>query len=961
MITAPWVLDSYALEHIANLPPDQTEYGWPTFRHYYYNSYKVPCVATFLIWGLFLTLCLMSGLSAFVERFFPCLHHAISKRSAWWRGHISEHALVSEKHSQVVSCGKGCFSWLTFHLPLRLEAIILVTMVIFNIVPLVSFYSLYVGHNTYFTGTDSVSRRSQILRHLANRCAMLGIGQLPMLILLASKRTPVALLSQLSMHTMILFHRWIARMCYLHIVIHTLGNVLIFHYSFGIAKGLKIQAVQWGIVAIIMLSGLVFLSLRTLRNRHYEVFVLLHISMAVLMIVFTYLHIKLLHQGRLGLQIFVIELTAGFYAFDRAVRILGRIIMSLSWRYADGAGATRKAELTSYGEGAYTRLRIQVPASRLRLAPSPSSSSSSSYFDLEDEGKQPKHRISDSLRDSATLGVARIGAGDDIRITIPKLQWVGDHPFSVFAVGRCKSGSPDMGYVDLVIQRQAGLTQKLSKLAQELSSPTITDDRRPSDMYLRHAVRTKGKRVRVVIDGPFGRSPSLEGTQHAVLVAGGIAITFCYPLLVKAARGEFSSLETCKLVWIVRNESILDVLRDSLPELLDELRRRGGSRCQLSIDIYVTSKAKSPASTLSEFPMDEKVKRLPSRLEPTWNVASGWSPERSFSSSATLVNSAATSAASSVKHGHTKVQVWDGIGYRQQHELDLMPTLSKADPIYQLSPHSLACMSDSRRKGSVSVSFENRFSPNISQTTFSQTNLDAPQPSFDDFSPSPSSPAFKRSGRRPRPFLPSTYSSHDISSVPVDHPKPVRSHHHREPEEVLLLNYRLQRDAKDGAYTPKSLYSDSFSSSPYHAFKFDSSASSNVSVNKLQPLNSKSSHSSVDSVYSVLQSDYHPSAYPSPTYSPGQDEFQRKLSNSQDVLAETKGNALMEIRRFQGRPTSMAAVHQHITQHAEREDSGRIVFATCGPAPMCDSVRAEVVALLKRGVDAALVEDCFNW
>ncbi|CDR99654.1 hypothetical protein, partial [Sporisorium scitamineum] len=256
-------------------------------------------------------------------------------------------------------------------------------MLVLNIVPLFAFYSLYVGHNTYFTGTDSVSRRSQILRHLANRCAMLGIGQLPMLILLASKRTPVALLSQLSMQTMMLFHRWIARMCYLHIVVHTLGNLLIFHFGFGVVEGLKIPAVQWGMVAITMLSGLVFLSLRTLRNRHYEVFVFLHISMAVLMIVFTYLHIKLLHQGRLALQIFVIELTAAFYAFDRTIRTLGRTIMSLSWRYADGAGATRKAELTSYGDGAYTRVRIQVPASRLRLAPSPSSSSFSSSLNLE--------------------------------------------------------------------------------------------------------------------------------------------------------------------------------------------------------------------------------------------------------------------------------------------------------------------------------------------------------------------------------------------------------------------------------------------------------------------------------------------------------------------------------------------------------------------------------------------------
>ncbi|TKY85290.1 hypothetical protein EX895_006370 [Sporisorium graminicola] len=946
MIRPPWVLDSYALQHIASLPPDQTEYGWATFRHYYYNSYKVPCVATFLIWGLFLALCLSSGLAAFVERFLPRLHRAIAKRTTWWRGHISEHPLLSQTHSHTVSCGTGRLSWLTLHLPLRLEAIILAAMVTFNIVPLFAFYSLYVGHNTYFTGTDFVSRRSQILRHMANRCAMLGIAQLPMLILLASKRTPVALLSQLSMNTMILFHRWIARMCYLHIVVHTLGNFLIFYFGTGVSKGLKVPAVQWGIAAIVMLSGLVFLSLRTLRNKHYEVFVFLHISMAVLMIVFTYLHIKLLHQGRLELQIFVIEMTAAFYAFDRIIRILGRIIMSLSWRYADGAGATRKAELTSYGGGAYTRLRIQVPISRLRLPPASSPSSSSSYVDLESDDK---HSVAESLRSNSVLGVARIGAGDDVRITIPKLQWVGDHPFSVFAVGRCKSGNPDLGYVDLVIQRQTGVTQKLSKLGQELSLTTINDERRPCDGYLRQAVRTKGKRVRVVIDGPFGRSPSLEGAQHAVLVAGGIAITFCYPLLVKAARGEFRSLESCKLVWLVRNESILDVLRDSLSEVLDELRHRRGSRCALSIDIYVTSKAESPSSsTLSELLTDEKKRRLPSRLEPTWNATSGWTTERSSSSSATLVNSAQSSAASSVKHGHAKPQVWDGIGYRQHNELDVMPTLSKGSSLHhQQLPR-----------------FHNRFTPNISQTNISQITLDAPQSSLDDLSPSSTSLAFKRSARQLQQALPSTYSTHDISSVPVDRPWQVHGQRHKKPEEGLFLDGRSYRAANDGANTPRSLYSDLPSRSPYRTYHLDSStSSSSVSLNQLHPFYSKSSYSSVDSVYSILQSEYSPSSYLLATRaSSGKDEHPDGRFVSKDVLAETRGNALIEIRRFRGRPTTLAAVHRHITQQADREeDLGRIVFATCGPARMCDSVRAEVVSLLKKGVDAALVEDCFNW
>lgn len=525
--------------------------------------------------------------------------------------------------------------------------------------------------------------------------------------------------------------------------------------------------------------------------------------------------------------------------------------MSLSWRYADGAGATRKAELTSYGGGAYTRVRIQVPTSRLRLPPAPSPASSSSYFDLE---SGDKHRCAKFLRSHSVLGAARIGAGDDIRITIPKLQWVGDHPFSVFAVGRCKSGSPDLGYVDLVVQRQTGVTRKLSELAQQFSLTAINDERRPSGGHLPQAVRTKGRRVRVVIDGPFGRSPSLEGAQHAVLIAGGIAITFCYPLLVRAARGDFSSLESCKLVWLVRNESILDVLRESLSEVLDELRHRRGVRCGLSIDIYVTSSVELPAITPSELFMDEERRRLPSRLEPTWNAFSGWNTERSSLSSSTLVNFAETSAESSRKHS--------------------------------------------------------------------------------------------------------------ISSVPVDRPEPVHGQLHRKPEEVLLLDGRSHRAANDGANAPKSLYSDLPSSSPsIQTYQLASSTSSNISLSKLHPLYTGSSHPSVDKVDCTLQSESSPSSYPSPTRaSDGRNQLERGQFAPQDVLSDTRSGSLIEIRRFRGRPSTMAAFHRHITEQVDRgAHVGRIVFATCGPARMCDSVRAEVVALLKKGMDAALVEDCFNW
>ncbi|KAJ9479872.1 putative Ferric reductase transmembrane component 3 (putative) [Pseudozyma hubeiensis] len=830
MIAPPWTLDAYALAHIADLPDEQKQYGRATFQHYYYNSYKVPCVATFLIWSLFLFLPLASGISSLLALLLPRANHALSRRASWWRGHISEHPLASGKHSQVIQCGSGYLRWLTLHVPLRLEAAILVVMMIVNVAPYFTFYSLYIGHNTYFVGTDSVSRRSQILRHLANRCAMLGIGQLPMLILLASKRTPVALLSQLSMNTLMLFHRWIARMCYLHIVVHILCNALIFHFGIGARESLKQPPVQLGILAVTMLSGLVFLSLRALRKRHYEVFVFLHITMAVLMLIFTYLHIKLLHQGR----IFVIELTAALWAFDRLVRLLGRVAMSLSWRYADGAGATRKAELKSYGDGAYTRLRIQVPTSRLRLASRPSKFRLDSATELEKGANQWLGLSPSHLRDTSMPGVVRIGAGDDIRITIPRLQFVGDHPFSVFAVGRCKTGNPNMGYVDLIIQRQAGLTQKLAVLAQELSRSKADDLRTPNDDFLKQAVQRKGRRVRVVIDGPFGKSPSLDGARHAVLVAGGVAITFCYPLLVKAAQGRFTSLETCKLVWILRDEDILDVLRDGLSELLRELELQGPASCRLSIDIYTTSKARTVARGLSHDLRQMTDGRSPASPEPTQQESNqqdsiGSSTFHARSSIPFPRHNSSSFSVPSPSSAASNLSPWNELG-----ESSPLPVLSRLGPVYQQALMKYCTAEDPglqfRGDLPTSVTFDNKYSPS-------------------------------------------------------------------------------------------------------------------------------GSSQGLESVCSTPQSGAFSSARPSQTSLTWQDESHSK-SVSHDILSETPIDALIRIRRFRGRPTSMALVHNHIPMEDMKD---RLVFASCGPATMCDAVRSEAVVMLKQGWNVTLVEDCFNW
>lgn len=275
------------------------------------------------------------------------------------------------------------------------------------------------------------------------------------------------------------------------------------------------------------------------------------------------------------------EIAAAVWAFDRIVRFAARIYLSFSLGSSPSAVAKDGSQQGSYllkcatgqirafGVNAdYTRLRISVAASKLCLA-------------------------------GQSQGLMRgIAAGDDVRITIPRLQWVGEHPFTVFSAGS-QQHDPTQGYIELLVKTEAGLTRRL---ANDLS---ISAHSQGNDKDVETAgTSSRTRDVAVLIEGPFGVAPEInEATTDMVLVAGGIAITFCWPLFVAAVKSSYSAaahkrLASCKLVWIVRQSSTLTVLEEAFIELVDQLRNMQiGNSCQFSMDIYVTSASSSlPAS-----------------------------------------------------------------------------------------------------------------------------------------------------------------------------------------------------------------------------------------------------------------------------------------------------------------------------------------------------------------------------
>ncbi|SNX81814.1 related to FRE3 - Ferric reductase, reduces siderophore-bound iron prior to uptake [Melanopsichium pennsylvanicum] len=565
MIPIPWKMGSDVLDYITTLPADEQEPSLLSLQSYYYNSMKVPCLASFALYGLFVVLILATAFNNLLKWTSPWLHNKISQKLRVIRAYVWEHPLLSRSHATVISLPG--LRWLTLQLPLRGEAMIILGLFLINFIPLVAFYQLLEP----IPGSSLIESKSdQICRALADRTGVLGTAQIPLLILMASKRTPLAIVSDLGQNSLMLYHRWIARWFWAHIFIHGVAYTVVYAGEpDGVSEMLAETYIRWGIVGLAMAFGLCFLSLRALRQRYYEVFVMFHITMAIFAILGTYLHITLLEYGPYGMFKVMTELAAAFWGFDRVVRWIMRIYLSFSFgsrstalsREINPSIRCTSAQIQAYGaKPDYCRLRITVPASKIRVV------------------------------NEAQPLIQGVAAGDDIRITIPRMQWVGEHPFTVFEAGIFKH-NPSQGYVDLLIKTAGGMTHKLAQ--HMINSSGTNSDNRNIEMG---GATTKQSRVSVLIEGPFGRAPEInQATTDIVLVAGGIAITFCWPLFVRAFKAQVSAagesnLRSCKLIWIVRSESTTQILEEAFTELVQQVQSEQNlKKCCFTMDVYVTS------------------------------------------------------------------------------------------------------------------------------------------------------------------------------------------------------------------------------------------------------------------------------------------------------------------------------------------------------------------------------------
>lgn len=148
-------------------------------------------------------------------------------------------------------------------------------------------------------------------------------------------------------------------------------------------------------------------------------------------------------------------------------------------------------------------------------------------------------------------------AGQHVFLRFLALSPWQSHPFSIASI-------EEDGELQLIIKQRAGLTEMLYKTVK----------------------RMKGQwETRVIIDGPYGGPSRDPGTFDTVVcIAGGVGITFTFPIMkdVVHRMQDLGKLRCSKL--IVRSEHTIDWLREEISKCAST------AEDWVQIEYYITDK-----------------------------------------------------------------------------------------------------------------------------------------------------------------------------------------------------------------------------------------------------------------------------------------------------------------------------------------------------------------------------------
>ena len=365
------------------------------------------------------------------------------------------------------------------------------------------------------------SKAGEIMAYVGYRTGHISFALLPLTVLFSSRNNFLLWLTNWPFSTFLVLHRWVARVCTLQAIVHSI--TLLCAYIDNGTYPMEVHKTYWiwGIVATLCLVIMLFQSALWFRRAAYEIFLILHIFLAVFTIAGCWYHI-MYWKGLSGIYEYWIYAVCAVWFFDRLMRVL-RICKN----------GIRKATVTEIEPDI-----VRVDVEGLRWTPEPGHHAYV-YFP-----------------------------------TLAPLRPWENHPFSVTYNALVHSGNTKPAVYRVPIQRHSSSGDRVEEGNEKSMEMTVSDRPTETNRITIYAKKLGGitNRLRnksdllVLLDGPYRGNPS-EGVlrcDRVLLIGGGIGIT---GLLTWA-----HAHANVKLSWCVKrtDEGLVQDLATALGKIADK-------------------------------------------------------------------------------------------------------------------------------------------------------------------------------------------------------------------------------------------------------------------------------------------------------------------------------------------------------------------------------------------------------
>lgn len=259
---------------------------------------------------------------------FPCSIR--SRFNAW----VVDPPLFGDRHDRPILFGLA-------QMPKRGQAFFILYFIAINVI---------LTSVNYEDATPNAWYPNQTWRWISflvyNRMGVLSFANLPLVFLYAGRNNILLWITDWSHSTFLLIHRWIAAIATLQAILHSIGYLYLYVKS-GKHNAEATKAYWfWGIVGTLALAILLPSSLLPIRKNIYEIFLVWHIALSILVIVGCYYHVVFAFGHSWGYETWIL-ICMGVWAFDRIARFL-RVLRS----------GIRNAEVTVIDDE-YVRLTVK--------------------------------------------------------------------------------------------------------------------------------------------------------------------------------------------------------------------------------------------------------------------------------------------------------------------------------------------------------------------------------------------------------------------------------------------------------------------------------------------------------------------------------------------------------------------------------------------------------------------------